>query len=137
MHVNVMIAWNIMAILSYLIIALLNVLSHALNLSTADLIALYPSSSYGICLLPFLGFTGMFALTPSFSSLPHMYRMQNLHKTLQAYFHLIVRLNILESWVFPGLSATDIGFDPSSTITCIFVPFLCLNPSYPISSPPF
>ena len=59
MHVNVMIAWNIMASLSYLIIALLNVLSHELNLSMADLIALYSSSSYVICLLPFLGFTGM------------------------------------------------------------------------------
>ena len=83
-----MIAWNIMASLSYLITALLNVLSHALNLSMADLITLYPSSSYGICPLPFLGFTGIFALThpsPAYP-LPHMYRMQNLHKTLQAYF---------------------------------------------------
>jgi len=61
MHVNVMIALNIMASLSYLTMALLNVLSHALNLSIANLIILYPSSSYVIFFLPFLGFTGMFA----------------------------------------------------------------------------
>jgi len=59
MYHYVMIARNITASLSYLVVALLNVLSQALNLSMADLITLYPSSSYGFCLLPFLGFTGI------------------------------------------------------------------------------
>jgi hypothetical protein len=45
---NVMIAWNIMASFSYLIMALPNVLGHALNLSAADPPSYTSSSSLAL-----------------------------------------------------------------------------------------
>ncbi len=46
-------------------------------------------------------------------------------------------MNFVLSWTFAGLALIEIGSPVPSTATCIFVPRILLNPSYPVLSPLF
>ncbi len=46
-------------------------------------------------------------------------------------------MNFVLSWTFAGLALIEIGSPVLSTATCIFVPRIFLNPSYPVLPPLF
>ena len=49
----------------------------------------------------------------------------------------ITSMNSVESCSFAGPIIIDTGSELQSTATCIFVPDILLNPSYPVTSPLF